>query len=59
MLITFTIKGYWIGKKTKERTTMPAGIGIPERIILNIGVSIEGKYIPRAGDDGVGLGEAA
>ena len=38
---------------------MPAGIGIPERIILDVGVSIQGKYIPRAGDDGVGLGKAA
>ena len=38
---------------------MPTGIVIPERIILDIGVSIERKYIPRAGDDGIGLDKAA
>ena len=38
---------------------MPARIGISERIILDVGVSIQGKYISRPGDDGIGLGKAA
>ena len=37
---------------------MPAGVGIPQRIVQRIRVAVEGLGRGRVGDEGVGLGEA-
>ena len=38
---------------------MPAGVGVPQRVVVNVSIPVKRLWVPWLGHDGIGLQEAA